>query len=136
MPQSPLAPTQFWTIFVAAIAALAAWLWISPDFAWGLFLTSLWATVGFRALEGILRAGVRPKGQPRDERKLLLWSALKLTVYGLAVWVLFLRPFPVLSHVAGFTILMVALVILGAGARAQQIDSNRQSTGMGDDDKA
>ena len=131
MPHSPLAPIQFWTIFVAAIAAAAAWLYISSDFAWGLFLTALWATVGFRALEGILRAGVRPRGMPRDERALLFWSAVKLIVYGLAVWVLFSRPFPPLSHAVGFTLMMAVLVVVGATSRA-----NHRPAGPRQDDDA
>jgi len=131
MPHSPLAPIQFWTIFVAAIAAAAAWFYISADFAQGLFLTALWATVGFRALEGILRAGVLPKGHPRNERALLFWVVVKLTVYGLAVWVLFSRPFPPLSHAVGFTLMMAVLVVVGATSSA-----NHRPAGPRQDDDA
>jgi hypothetical protein len=131
-----LAPTQFWTIFVAAIAASAAWHWIAADFALGLFLTALWALVGFRALEGILRAGVRPKGRPRDERALLFWAAVKLMVYGLAVWVLFSRPFPPLSHAVGFTLMMGVLVVVGAraGVRPPRADPRQEDDALSDED--
>ena len=135
MPHSPLAPTRFWTIFVAAIAASAAWRWISPNFALGLFLTAAWALVGFRALEGVLRAGVRPPGQTRDMRAILLWGAVKLAVYGLAVWVLFSRPFPALSHAVGFTLMMVVLVVVGArsGALKPQADPRQEDDARKDD---
>ena len=135
MPHSSLAPTRFWTIFVAAAASLLAWWQISADFALGLFLTAVWALVGLRALEGVLRAGVRPPGQTRDMRAILLWGAVKLAVYGLAVWVLFSRPFPALSHAVGFTLMMVVLVVVGArsGALKPQADPRQEDDARKDD---
>lgn len=112
--QSPLAPLQSRTILVAAAVSLALWHWLSPDFGLGTFATALWAVVWFRSTEGLIRAAARPKGQPRNERALLGWGAVKLAVYGLAVWVLFSRPFPALSHAVGFTLMMVVLVVGGA----------------------
>ena len=113
-PRSPLAPIQSTTIFVAAAVSLALRFAVSPEFAWGTFWTALWAVVWFRSLEGILRAGVRPKGQPRATWRIVGWSAVKLAVYGIAVWVLFSRPFPALSHAVGFTLMMVILAVGGA----------------------
>ena len=113
-PRSPLAPLQSTTIFVAAAVSLALRFAVSPDFAWGVFLTALWGVVWFRSLEGLLRAGVRPPGQPRATRALIFWGAVKLAVYGIAVWVLFSRPFPALSHAVGFTLMMVILAVGGA----------------------
>ena len=118
MPQSPLAPLQSKTILVAAAVSLALRFAVSPQFALGTFLTALWAVVWFRSTEGLLRAAVQPKGAPRNERAILLWGAVKLAVYGLAVWVLFSRPFPALSHAVGFTLMMVALVVGGARLRS------------------
>ena len=135
MPHSPLAPVRSWTIFVSALAALAAWWQISANFALGVFLTALWAIAGFSALEGVLRAGVRPPGQTRDMRALLFWGAVKLAVYGLAVWVLFSRPFPALSHAVGFTLMMVVLVVVGAtsGALKPQADPRQEDDARKDD---
>lgn len=113
--------------------AAITWFAISPGFGLGVFLTALWAVAGFWVLEKLLRSAALPPGTPKNGFAVALWVVAKLAIYGLAVWVLFSRPLPVLSHVVGFTILMVVLVILGAGARAHQIDKLRQSTGQGDD---
>ncbi len=98
-----------------------AWYAISLNFAAGLFLTALWAVVGLMALEGILRAAVVPQGTPRNEFALIIWVLIKIAVYGLAIWVLFFRPFPAVSHAVGFTLLMVTLVSVGARARSEDI---------------
>lgn len=113
-PKSPLAPIPSTTIFVAAAVSLALGYAVSPDFGWGTFLTALWAVVWFRSLEGLLRAAVRPPGRPRATKAIWGWGALKLAVYGLAVWVLFSRPFPALSHAVGFTLMLVVLGTVGA----------------------
>ncbi len=136
MPHSPLAPTRFTTIFVAAAVSLITWRTISFDFALGVFLTALWAVIGLRALEGLLRAGIRPPGQPRDDRGVLLWATVKLVVYGLAVWVLFSRPFPPLSHAVGFTLMMVVLVVVSVTSSSQRPPSvpRQEDDALSDDD--
>ena len=120
MSQTPLDPPRRVTIFVAAAVSLATWRMVSADFALGVFLTALWAIIGFRALEGLLRAGVKPPGQAKDERGLWVWGAVKVVVYGLAIWVLFSRPFPPLSHAVGFTLMMVVLVVVTVMQQARQ----------------
>jgi len=119
--KSLLARVQIWTILIASALGLVAWYAISLNFAAGLFLTALWAVVGLMALEGILRAAVVPQGTPRNEFALIIWVLIKIAVYGLALWVLFSRPFPAVSHAVGFTLLMVTLVSVGARARSQDI---------------
>ncbi len=121
MNKSLLARVQIWTILIASASGLVAWYAISLNFAAGLFLTALWAVVGLMALEGILRAAVVPQGTPRNEFALIIWVLIKIAVYGLALWVLFSRPFPAVSHAVGFTLLMVTLVSVGARARSQDI---------------
>ncbi len=121
MNKSLLARVRIWTILIASIAGLVAWYAISMIFAAGLFLTALWAVVGLMALEGILRNAVVPKGTPRNEFVLIFWVLIKIAVYGLAIWVLFSRPFPAVSHAVGFTLLMVTLVGVGARARSEDI---------------
>lgn len=130
MNQNLLARVQLWTILVALLAAGVCWYGVSLRFGLGVLLTALWAVAGLRVLEGLLRAGVVPPGQPRNVFAILIWGAAKLGIYGLAVWVLFSRPFPALSHAVGFTILMGLLV--GFGAQARSVEINR-STPRGDD---
>lgn len=121
MSQNILAKVQVWTILLALPLAIVLWFVVSFDFAAGVFLTALWAVAGFRALEGLFRAAFVPQGTPRNEFAIILWLLAKLSVYGLAVWVLFSRPFPAVSHAVGFTILMVVLVVVGARHRAEEI---------------
>lgn len=118
---------------VAAVVGVAFWFLKSPGFGLGVFLTALWAVAGFYALERLLREAALPPGTPKNVFAIGLWAVAKLAIYAVAVWVLFSRPLPVLSHVVGFSILMVILVILGAGARSREINQLRQSNGQGDD---
>jgi len=128
--QNLLARVYLWTILVALACGLVSWFAISLDFGLGLFLTAVWAVAGFRALEGLLRSAVQPPGAPRNIFAIILWVLAKLGVYAIAVWMLFSRPFPPVSHAVGFTLMLVVLVALGARARSDEI---RQSTPRGDD---
>jgi len=121
LSQNVLAKVQLWTILIALPLAVGLWLGISFRFGAGVFLTALWAVAGFRALEGLLRAAIVPEGTPRNEFGIILWLVAKLAVYAIAVWVLFFRPFPAISHAIGFTVLMVILVAVGARHRAAEI---------------
>lgn len=130
MNQNLLARVYLWTILVALVCGLVAWFSISFDFGLGIFLTAVWAVAGFRTLEGLLRSAVLPPGTPRNIFAIILWVLAKFGIYGIAVWMLFSRPFPPVSHAVGFTLMLVVLVTLGAQARSEEI---RQSTPRGDD---
>lgn len=136
MNNSLLARVRIWTILIALVAGLVAWFAISLEFAAGLFLTALWAVAGLWALEGILRSAVVPPGTPRNGFAVILWILAKIAVYGLAIWVLFSRPFPAVSHAVGFTLLMVTLVGVGAKARSEEIARSEESAKLNrrDDD--
>ena len=112
------------------------WFAVSPAFGIGVYATALWAVAGFWVLEKLLRSAALPPGTSRNGYTVAMWVVAKLAIYGLALWVLFSRPLPVLSHVVGFSVLMVILVILGANARAHEISKPSQSTGQGDDAEA
>jgi len=128
--QSLLARVQIWTIFLAMAAGLILAFTVSSNFALGAVLTAWWAVAGLRVLEGLLRSAVVAPGHPRNVFAIVLWGLAKLVIYGLAVWVLFSRPFPAVSHAVGFTLLMVVLVVFGAQARGEEI---HQTTQRGDD---
>ncbi len=130
MNQKLLAHVRLWTILVAAAAAGVCFFAVSAAFALGVFLTAVWAVVGLFVLERLLRAAVVAPGAPRNTPLVILWMAAKFAVYGIAVWVLFSRPLPVLSHAVGFTLMMVIMVVLGAQARSAEI---RLSTRREDD---
>lgn len=130
MNQNLLARVYLWTILVALACGLVCGFAISAPFGIGVFLTAVWAVAGFRALEGLLRSAVLPPGSPRNIFATILWVLAKLGIYGIAVWMLFSRPFPPVSHAVGFTLMLVVLVVLGAKARSDEIN---QSTPRGDD---
>lgn len=126
MAQNVLARVQIWTILLAlALSAVLAFA-VSPPFALGVFLTAVWAAAGLFALEKLLRCAVLPPGEPRNVFAMFLWGFAKLAVYGIAVWVLFSRPFPAISHAVGFTLMMVVLVVVGARARDEEIRRLKQ----------
>jgi hypothetical protein len=135
--QNILARAQLVTIFLALALSAVLGFVISWTFALGVFLTALWAVAGFYALEKLLRCAVLPPGEPRNIFTVFLWGFAKLAVYAVAVWVLFFRPFPPLSHAVGFTLMMIVLVVVGARARDTEIRSLKQQavdrpTGQGD----
>ena len=134
MNKSLLARVRIWTILIASAAALVAWYAISLVFAAGLFLTAVWGVVGLMALEGILRSSVVPPGAEKNEFATVIWILVKIAVYGLAVWVLFSRPFPAVSHAVGFTLLMVTLVIVGAQSQSGTRGNPSDQTNRQDDD--
>ena len=136
MRQNLLAKVRLWTILVALATSIVLWFAISSEFGVGVFLTALWAVAGFRALEGILRATVVPPGTPRNEFAIILWILAKFAVYAVAVWVLFSRPLPPVSHAVGFTIMIVVLVGVGARHRAEEIRLATQGPQDSSGDKA
>lgn len=136
MTNSLLARVRIWTTIIAAVAGIVFWFLQSPRFGLGVFLTALWAVAGFYALEKVLKQAALPPGTPKNVFAIAIWTIAKLAIYAIAVWVLFSRPLPVFSHVVGFSIMMVVLVVLGASARAQEINKLRQSNGQGDDAQA
>lgn len=113
------------TLVLAAVLAVPLGLLISWSFAAGVAATAVWAVAGFWCLEKLLRAAVVPPGTPRNIFEIVLWGVAKLAVYGVAIWVLLVRPFPAVSHFVGLTLLLAVLVVLGAlqhprSARSQQ----------------
>ncbi len=132
MAQNVLARVQIWTILLALALSAVLVFTVSPQFALGVFLTALWAAAGLFALEKLLRVAVLPPGEPRNVFAMFLWGFAKLAVYGLAVWVLFSRPFPAISHAVGFTLMMVVLVVVGARARDEEIRRLKLQAAQGD----
>jgi hypothetical protein len=106
--------TRIATLVAAvSLALLLGWL-VSWYFAVGVLVSAVWAVAGFWILERLLREALLPPGTPRNVFAIVLWGLAKLGIYALAVWVLIVRPFPALSHIVGFTLLLVMLVVQGA----------------------
>jgi len=105
--------TRLWTLVAGAALAVVLGFAVSVRFAAGLFVTALWAVVGFRVLEGLIRAALVPRGARRNVWVIVAWGAAKLAIYGFAVWAVLTRPFPAASHLIGFSLLLVVLVVVG-----------------------
>lgn len=108
-----LKQTRLWTIVAAIVLAVIFAIVISPGFGIGVFVSALWAVVGFWALAGIIRHALLPPGSKRNRRAILGWALLKIAVYALAIWALFAEPFPPVSYLVGFSLLLVVLVTVG-----------------------
>lgn len=98
----------------------------------GVLVGALWSALNLRAMEGLLRSAVLPHDRPRDMRAVFLWSAAKLCVYVLAVWLLVVAPFPVVGLAAGLTIMLAAIVLAGLTTRSE---AGREAPRRGDDDQ-
>jgi hypothetical protein len=122
--------TRVWTLVIAALLAVILGFLHSVRFGLGLFVTSFWAVTSFWVLERLLRAAVVPPGSQRNIWAVIAWSAVKVALYGLAVWGLLQEPFPAWSLASGMTLLLVVLVVVGATTSAR---AARQPAQRGDD---
>jgi len=58
---------------------------------------------------------------PKNRFEIILWVVAKIVVYAVAIWVMFTRPVPAISHLVGFSLMMMVLVVVGARRRAEEI---------------
>lgn len=124
---------QWWTVGGGLAAAGAVALLGAADHGLGILIGASWSALNLRALEGLLRAAVVPRAAPRDHKRVFLWSALKLGVYVLAVWLLVWEPLPAVDLALGLTIMLAALVLAGVTTQA---DTGQATPRRGDDDRA
>ncbi|MBD3221747.1 hypothetical protein GF314_10935 [bacterium] len=113
-------------VLVGAITAALATVGHGVGVAAG----AAWAALNLRVLEGLIGVAVLPRDAPRDMVPIFLWGIAKLGVYGLAFWILIVRPFPAIGMVVGLTIMLVALVLAGLATRTTV---SRDTTPRGDD---
>lgn len=111
------------------VGAATALLWTLPH-GLGVIVGAAWAALNLRVLEGVITAAVVPRDARRDLPRVFLWLLAKFTVYGLAFWILIVRPFPAVGMVVGLTIMLIALVLAGLTGRSAV---PREATPRGDD---
>ena len=121
---------QLGTVAGGLLAGVVTALLWSPSHALGVFVGAAGAALNLRALEGVITAAVVPPGARRDLRRVFLWLLAKFTVYGLAFWILIVRPFPVIGMAVGLTIMLIALVLAALTGRSA---TPREATLRGDD---
>jgi hypothetical protein len=113
-------------VLVGAVAAIA----FSIPAGLGVVAGAAWAALNLWALEGLLGTIVIPRATRRDSWRVFLWISVKLGVYGLAFWILIVRPFPAVGMVVGLTVMLIALVLAGLTGRSA---APREATPRGDD---
>ncbi len=111
------------------VGVVVAAIWTLPQ-GLGVVAGAGWAALNLRALEGLIAAAVVPAGERPRKLRVFLWLFAKLGVYGLALWILIVRPFPVIGIVGGLTVMLVALVLAGSAGRSI---TPREATPRGDD---
>ena len=116
MSETILRRTRLGTLAAAVVGAAILVPTVSTRFAAGFLITALWAVAGFWILERLLKVVIVSPGTPRRGWTVTAWLMAKFALYGLAVWGLLQQIFPALSHIFGFTLLLVVLVIAGTTA--------------------
>jgi hypothetical protein len=88
-----------WTGIVLGLAVAWRWGWTAGT---GFVLALGWSLANFAVLAAILKTATHPEGVRVG--RLALWIVLKLVgLYGLAIWVLVHRWFPLAAFAAGFS---------------------------------
>ncbi len=131
--RSLLRRAQWWTVGGGLVAGAATACAAGASLGAGVCVGAIWSALNLRALEGLLAAAVLPRDHPRDAKAVFLWSAAKLGVYVLAVWLLIVAPFPVVGMAVGLTIMLAAIVIAGLTMRSDDV---QMPSRRGDDDRA
>ncbi len=117
MNDGTLRRARVWTLAVAAGLSLVLGIAVSPRYGVGVLVTAVWATAGFWLIEALARRALVPAGTARPIGAILALAGAKILLYGLAVWVLLARLFPVTSHLVGFSLLLLSLLVVTAASR-------------------
>jgi len=121
---------QLWTLAGGvACGAVVAALFSLPH-GLGVLAGATWSALNLRVLEGLIGAAIVPRDAQRDLPRVVLWFSAKIGVYGLAFWILIVRPFPAIGMVVGLTVMLIALVLAGLTGRSA---APREATPRGDD---
>lgn len=129
MNTTVLGRARLWTLIAAVVLGAGLWPATSLRFALGVLLTAAWAAGGFWLLETLLRCVLVPPGRPRATGRIVLVAAGKVLLYGVAVWALWVRAFPPVSLLIGFSLLLVALVVVSTTVRRSAPPARPQPRG-------
>ncbi len=129
MNATVLSRARIWTLVAAVLLAGGLWPATTGRFALGVLLTAGWAVASFWLLEGLMRRALVPPGTPRATGRIVLLATGKFLLYGVALWVLWARAFPPVSHLIGFSLLLVVLVAVAATARRSAPPARPQPRG-------
>jgi hypothetical protein len=113
-----LSKARGWTLGAAAVLAVALGVAVSPRFGAGVLVAAVWATAWLWLIEALTRRAVVPAGTPRPIGAITVLAAAKVLLYGLAVWALLAKAFPVTSYLVGFTLMLLAMSAVTIARRA------------------
>lgn len=130
MDRRLLRRAQYGTVVGGLLGAVIAGLVSDIPHAIGVFAGAAWSALNLRVLEGLIGVAILPRDASRDIVQILIWGIAKLGVYGLAFWILIVRPFPAIGMVYGLTIMLFALVLAGLTTRTAV---SQDTTPRGDD---
>ena len=135
MDRRLLRRAQYGTLAGGVIAGAVTVAIASLAHGIGVLAGAAWSALNLRVLEGLISVAVLPRDASRDVVQILIWGIAKLGVYGLAFWILIVRPFPAIGMVVGLTIMLVALVLSGLTTRsdASRAGASRDKTPRGED---
>lgn len=112
------ARTRLWTLVCALAAFLPVRRLWGPGFATDFLAAALWATAGFWLVEALVRRALAPPAQRAGRGAIALLVLAKLAWYALAGWALLTRRVSAPGCLAGFTLLLLVLVVAGTAARS------------------
>jgi hypothetical protein len=108
---------QWGTLAAGTAVGLAVGLFRDQQFGLAIGVGSVWSGLNLRILEGLLSVAIVPRDQEKQIGRVFIWSAAKLGIYVVAVWLLIVAPFPVAGMAIGLTIMLAALVLAGLTTR-------------------
>lgn len=101
------------TTVVAMIATAIIWLKGESYFATVFGLTAAWSILSFLVLELLVKSTLLAPGEKRNITSISLLAVAKIGLYGVALWAIFSVKLPPYACIAGFSLLMVSIIIAG-----------------------
>ena len=108
---------QWGTVAAGSVASVAVGLSGHQQLGLGIAVGAAWSALNLRILEGLLSVAIVPPGQEKQNGRVFLWSAAKLGIYVVAIWLLIVAPIPVVGMATGLTIMLAAIVVAGVTTR-------------------
>jgi len=114
-----------WTGLMLGLGVALRWGWPAGT---GFVLALGWALANFAVLAVILKTATNPVGVRVG--RLVFWIALKLVgLYGLAIWVLVHRWFPLAAFAAGFSWPLAVGFLRAVGSLVVRTGPRRETAG-------
>jgi hypothetical protein len=120
------------TIAVAVPVSMVLWYLDNHYSALVFLITAIWSILSFWVLEGLIKSALLAPGKKRNIKAILLLASAKIALYAVALWAIFAAKLPPYACIAGFSLLMMSIVVSGiiSGQNLQSLNV----AGQDDDD--